>query len=56
MKTYMYAFECPHCGAKLLRFVTDQEIGADSQIILVCDAGCGNTSEIKPSQGARRGS
>jgi hypothetical protein len=57
--TYMYLFKCPLCGVSLHRFVTDDQIVADSEIHSICDRaqdplGCGEKIILKPSQGVVR--
>jgi DNA-directed RNA polymerase subunit M/transcription elongation factor TFIIS len=59
MKTLMYLFKCPLCGARLQRFVTDAQIRADSEMRSICDCtqellGCSKKIVLKPSQGVER--
>lgn len=58
MNSYMYRFKCPLCGNTLMRFVTEEQIGADSDINLICERardplGCGEEITVRASHGMR---
>jgi hypothetical protein len=59
VRTYLYQFNCPFCSVGLQRFVTDDQIAADSEIPSTCGRaeephGCGENITLKPSRGVDR--